>query len=29
MVTVVDNRPRHPEKALRPDTPLLKKPERS
>jgi lipoyl synthase len=27
MVTIVDNRPRHPEKANRPDTPLLRKPE--
>ncbi|MGE0699804.1 MAG: lipoyl synthase [Hyphomicrobiaceae bacterium] len=27
MVTVVDNRPRHPEKVQRPDTPLLRKPE--
>lgn len=27
MVTVVDTRPRHPEKAQRPDTPLLRKPE--
>jgi lipoyl synthase len=27
MVTVVDNRPRHPEKAHRPDTPLLRKPD--
>ena len=26
MVTVIDNRPRHPEKAHRPDTPLLRKP---
>ena len=27
MVTVVDTRPRHPEKAQRPDTPLLRKPD--
>jgi lipoic acid synthetase len=27
MVTVIDNRPRHPEKAHRPDTPLLRKPD--
>jgi lipoic acid synthetase len=27
MVTVVDNRPRHPEKVNRPDTPLQRKPE--
>ena len=27
MVTIVDNRPRHPEKANRPDTPLLRKPD--
>ena len=27
MVTVVDTRPRHPEKAHRPDTPLLRKPD--
>lgn len=27
MVTVVDTRPRHPEKVQRPDTPLLRKPE--
>jgi lipoic acid synthetase len=27
MVTVLDTRPRHPEKAHRPDTPVLKKPE--
>ncbi|MGH1417596.1 MAG: lipoyl synthase [Hyphomicrobiaceae bacterium] len=27
MVTLVDNRPRHPEKAARPDTPKLKKPD--
>ena len=27
MVTIVDNRPRHPEKAGRPDTPLLRKPD--
>ncbi|MEZ5818478.1 MAG: lipoyl synthase [Hyphomicrobiaceae bacterium] len=27
MVTVVDNKPRHPEKAQRPDTPLLRKPD--
>ena len=27
MVTVVDTKPRHPEKAQRPDTPLLRKPE--
>jgi lipoic acid synthetase len=27
MVTVVDNRPRHPEKAHRPETPLLRKPD--
>jgi lipoic acid synthetase len=27
MVTVLENRPRHPEKAHRPDTPLLRKPE--
>ena len=27
MVTLVDNRPRHPEKAARPDTPVLRKPD--
>jgi lipoic acid synthetase len=27
MVTVLDNRPRHPEKAHRPDSPLLRKPD--
>ena len=27
MVTLVDNRPRHPEKANKPDTPILRKPE--
>ncbi len=27
MVTVVDSKPRHPEKAQRPDTPLLRKPD--
>jgi lipoic acid synthetase len=27
MVTVIDNRPRHPEKAHRPDTPLMRKPD--
>jgi len=27
MVTVVDSRPRHPEKASRPDTPILRKPD--
>ncbi len=27
MVTIVDNRPRHPEKANRPDTPLQRKPD--
>lgn len=27
MVTVVDSKPRHPEKAQRPDTPVLRKPE--
>ena len=27
MVTVIDNRLRHPEKAHRPDTPLLRKPD--
>jgi lipoic acid synthetase len=27
MVTVVDTKPRHPEKAARPDTPLLRKPD--
>lgn len=27
MVTIVDKRPRHPEKANRPDTPVLKKPD--
>jgi lipoic acid synthetase len=27
MVTILDNRPRHPEKAHRPDTPVLRKPD--
>jgi lipoic acid synthetase len=27
MVTVIDNRPRHPEKAHKPDTPMLRKPD--
>jgi lipoyl synthase len=27
MVTIIDNRPRHPEKAHKPDTPVLKKPD--
>jgi lipoic acid synthetase len=27
MVTIVDNRPRHPEKAHKPDTPVLRKPD--
>lgn len=27
MVTVVENKPRHPEKALKPDTPILRKPD--